>query len=240
MVREGRRSSPFFSRLYFKLSHAVERTTVPILLLVLFLGLGGTLVKGKGFARGLGVFTSGFAGAGISTLAILLYQVRFGSLYSNVALLLAGFMLGTVPGAGLARKVAPRIERGPRHAALLFLCADAILILLLCGLILLGARGGVVIFVSSLLLAGTSLGWQFGVASIERQKPGSISGGETAGVLSVLDFTGGALGGISIALILAPVSGLLTAGLVIAGLKMVSLLSQLLTMAGSKFRIQRV
>ncbi|MGQ9708783.1 MAG: hypothetical protein ACUVUR_07945, partial [bacterium] len=240
MVREGRRSSALFSRLYLRLPRLFWRATMPVLVLVLLVGTLGTMVKGKGFARGLGIFTSGFAGAGFSTLAILLYQVRFGSVYSGVALLLAGFLFGTVPGAGLAGKMAKRVDDRRESATLLFLIAEAGLVVLLFGLILLDAGGGPVLFVLVLVLAGMGLGWQFGIASIERQKADIVYGGETAGLLGVLDFTGGALGGILGALILVPAAGLIKAGLVVAGLKTVSLLSQLLTMAGSKFRIRGV
>lgn len=238
MVREGRRTSSLFSRFYAQLPKVSKNWVLPVLAVVLLLGVGGSLFKGRSFSLRLGILTSGFAGAGISLLAILLYQVRFGSVYSGVALLLAGFMFGTVAGAGLSGKMVKRVG-SERIAGFLFLVAELTLVAVLGGLLLLGSGGNKALFVFVLFVAGMCLGWQFGIASIEEQNSGRVSAGRTAGVLSVLDFTGGALGGILTALIVMPVLGLTGAGLFLAGLKTVSGLCQLLTMAGSKFRIQR-
>jgi len=238
MVREGKRTSGFFARLYARLPRVAKVWLLVGLGLFFVIGVVGSLFKGRFFACGLGILTSGFAGAGISTLAILLYQVRFGSVYSGVALLLAGFMFGTAPGAWLAGKMARWVEM-EGVAGVMFFSAELVLIAVLGGLMLLGGGGGKGLFLLLLFVAGMCLGWQFGIASIERQQSGAVSGGRTAGLLSILDFTGGALGGILTALILLPVFKVTGALLAIAGLKLVSALCQLLTMAGSKFRIQR-
>ncbi|MEO0067945.1 MAG: hypothetical protein ABIK23_02280 [candidate division WOR-3 bacterium] len=225
MVREGRRSSTVFKRFYARVPRMAPVWLLLTLIVILIVGIAGSLLRGRFFSRGLGILTSGFAGAGISTLAILLYQVRFGSVYSGVALLLAGFMFGTVAGAWLSGRMAKRVGKGG-IGGILFLVAELTLVAILGGLLLLGFCGGKAIFVFVLFIAGMCLGWQFGIASIEMQKTGVIAGGRTAGFLSVLDFTGGALGGISTALFLIPVLGLIGAGFFLTSLKVVSAICQ--------------
>ncbi len=230
MVREQRRSSPFFARLYFVASQVSRWGVLGLVLVIFILGIVGSLTRGSFFARGVGIWTSGFAGAGIATLTILLYQVRFESVYSGVALLLTGFMFGTVPGAYLGAQIAEvRKSRSALPSALRptpFIIGEMVLVLLSLGIVVLAESGGGQFFyLIWLILAGMCLGWQFAIASGEDEKR-SASGGGIAGKLSVLDFTGGALGGMVIAVLVVPLFGLISAALLLAGIKLASLLTQ--------------
>lgn len=231
LVRESRRASAGSAGLLLKLPQIIGKIKLPLLLIMLLVVAAGSLLR-SGFARGFGIMSSGFAGAGISTLTIMIYQVRFGSVYSGVALLLAGFMLGTVVGAFLSNRPF-RI-----HPAWSFLGGEVVLLGVLVMIWRLLYGGAPVLFVFTQLVAGMCLGWQFGVASAERQRE-FASGGKTAGLFSVLDFSGGAVGGFIVAVLLVPVAGIVNTILVLGVLKLSSALGQLLTLVKSRFTIER-
>ncbi len=227
MVREHRRSSPGFARFYSFLPGVLRRLFIPLLVVLVIVGVGGGLVRGGGFCRGLGIFTSGFAGAGISVLAIFIYQTVLGSVYSGVALLLAGFMFGTVPGAALGGMLRPSVWQRGVSRAFLFGAGDLILVVLAGALYLLAISGGPgAVFVLVLVLAGAVLGWQFSLAS----RAGTVSApgraGRVAGELSVLDFTGGAVGGTVFAVFVLPLFGIGGAVLFIILVKLISFSTQ--------------
>lgn len=227
MVREHRRSSPGFARFYSFLPRVLRRLFIPLLVVLVIVGVGGGLVRGGGFCRGLGIFTSGFAGAGISVLAIFIYQTVLGSVYSGVALLLAGFMFGTVPGAALGGMLRPSLWQRGVNRAFLFGAGDLILVVLAGALCLFAISGGPgAVFVLVLVLAGAVLGWQFSLAS----QAGTVSApgraGRVAGELSVLDFTGGAVGGMVFAVFVLPLFGIGGAVLFIILVKLISFSTQ--------------
>ncbi len=225
MIREVKRSSPGFARLLSALSRNVNRGVLPALLLLFITVVPGSR-KRKTFARSLGILTSGFAGAGFSTLALLLYQIRFGTVYSALTLMLAGFLLGTVLGAVNPLILEKRGLSGYKLWSYLFFAGEIGLILLLGSLSLLAKYGKEPLFILSLFSCGAVLGWQFGIASIEYQS-NRVTGGKTAGLLSVLDFTGGTLGGFLSSVIFVPVIGIIHTLAFIAGLKLISAIAQL-------------
>lgn len=244
MAHEHRRFSFLFSRLYYFIPQIANWIVLIFLLTLSVTGVVGGLTRGSDFAQGLGIWTSGFTGAGISTLAILIYQVKFGSVYSGVALLLAGFMFGTVPGAWLGTGFTEDRGRKTGHGrqmtvSLLFTAGEVALILLVGGLLLITHYGcGPLGFLILLILTGMCLGWQFALASNRRlpdtgcqlsvfeDKWAFISAGTIAGRLSILDFTGGALGGLIIAVMIVPWFGLISATILLGVIKIISLITQ--------------
>ncbi len=109
MVRENRLVSPTFGALYARLgsSSIVRRSSFIVLLLttvLLVVGVVGARAGGLQFSRGFAILTSGFSGAAVSSLLLFAWQVRFGSVFSGVALLVATFMLGTVLGGILGAR----------------------------------------------------------------------------------------------------------------------------------------
>jgi len=232
LVRESRRFSPRIADLMARLPLAVGQLTLPLLVMVIVVAIAGSLLR-SGFARGFGIMSSGFAGAGVSTLTIMVYQLRFGSVYSGVAVLFASFILGSVTGAYLSEWL-KRVRLG-----LLFLGGDLMFLVILGMMLRLARSGGQTLLVLTLMFAGLILGWQFAVASAERQTVIS-SGGRTAGLLGILDFSGGAIGGFTVAVVLVPVTGVVNTILIIAAVKLSSAVAQLLTLGKSRFTIQRV
>ena len=219
MVRENACSSPHFSGFYAGLAKVrVMHLLLLAGLLLLFLIIGAR-VWGIRFSRAAGVGTSGFAGAAISTLAIFVYQVRFGSVYSGVGLLLATFMLGTVLGGMLGTKSTEKY----RGKNVVFLGAEFGLALAAGFLLLLVHIGSPLIFLSVLILAGAALGAQFPIAgaSLHRRTIG-----QRAGLLVALDLTGGFFGALTVALFLVPVFGLPISAATIVFIKLSSAISQ--------------
>ncbi|NPV14952.1 hypothetical protein HPY86_08510 [candidate division WOR-3 bacterium] len=235
MVLEHRRSSPRFSRIYSAVGRTLGRFVLPLVGFLLVVAVGGVVLwerktKQVAPARGLGIFTSGFAGAGISLLTIFVYSSRFGSIYTGSALLFASFMFGSVLGAGLVN------WWGPKRPSVFFVLFD-LMILGSGGVVwFLVLGGGKALFYLLLLVAGAGLGAQFALAS---QELTMLDAPRRAGYLSVLDWTGGALGGVVMALVILPILGVMGAIGLIALFKFASAVSQMLTNRKYGFTIQR-
>lgn len=235
MVLEHRRSSPRFSRIYSAIGQTLGRFILPLAGFLLVVAVGGVVLWERKThqvapARGLGIFTSGFAGAGISLLTIFVYSSRFGSVYTGSALLFASFMFGSVLGAGLINRW------GPKRPSVVFVLFDLMILLSGGAVWFLVSGGGRALFFLLLLVAGLSLGAQFALAS---QELTTMDEPRRAGYLSVLDWTGGALSGVVMALVILPVLGVMGAIGLIALFKLASAVSQMLTNRKYGFTIER-
>jgi spermidine synthase len=228
MVRENRLASPAFGASYARLgsSDIVHRSSFIVLLLSLVLlvvGLAGARVRGRSFSRGFAILTSGFSGAAVSSLLIFAWQVRFGSVFSGMALLIAAFMFGTVLGGILGSRSSFFVL-----GSSFFLAADLALAACAAAAALLIHAGPAGAFLAANCLAGACLGFQFalaGSAAANRHSPFAIR--QSAGILTALDLAGGSLGGILTALVLVPVFGIGAAALSAGAVKLVSALVQL-------------
>ncbi|MBN2465025.1 hypothetical protein JXD38_05315 [candidate division WOR-3 bacterium] len=231
MVRQNRLVSPAFGALYARLGSLsiVDRLSFIVLLLgatLLAVGLVGTLFRGRSFSRGFAILTSGFSGASVSSLLIFAWQVRFGSVFSGIALLVAGFMLGSVLGAGLGTRRL-RVPR-PSSLALSFVVSDVALAFCAAAVLALTRGGPHLVLLVTNLLAGACLGFQFAVAgSFPAAGHSPVAARRTAGVLTALDLAGGCLGGILTALVLVPVLGIDAAALCAGAVKLASAAVQL-------------
>ncbi|MCL6465295.1 MAG: hypothetical protein K6T77_00910 [candidate division WOR-3 bacterium] len=235
MVWEHQRSSPGFSRFYGTLPNTLRRLLLPVVGFLLSAVLGvvlwGRKTQRVAPARGLGIFTSGFAGAGVSLLTIFVYASRFGSVYTGVALLLASFMFGSVLGAGLINRWCPK------RPAAIFALFDLMILMSTGTVWFLVKGGGQIFFFLLVLVVGICLGGQFALASEELT---TMAEPRRAGYLTVLDWAGGAAGGFVMALGVLPIAGVIGAVGLIALFKLASAVSQLLTNRKYNFTIQRV
>jgi spermidine synthase len=220
MVRENRLVSPRFGALYERLGGLSPRLLPLFVAVLLVVGLVGGLSGGRPFSRGFAILTSGFSGAAVSSVLLFAWQVRFGSVFSGVVLLIAAFMLGTVLG-GIRGSRSSSIVHRPSS----FLAADIALAVCAGAAALLIRGGPASAFPVANCVAGACLGFQFALAG--SGATGS-SAGRRAGVLTALDLVGGSLGGILTALILAPVFGIAAAALVAGTVKLTSVLAQLM------------
>jgi spermidine synthase len=234
MVRENRLVSPAFGVLYARLGSLSPRLLLLLGAVLLIIGLAGARSRGRPFSRGFAILTSGFSGAAVSSLLLFAYQVRFGSVYSGVALLVAAFMFGTVLGGILGSRSPLPIH----HSSFIthrFFVSDLALAVCAAAAALLIHGGPAGAFLFANCLAGACLGFQFAVAgsgaATNRQSPiaNRQSAGRRAGILTALDLAGGSLGGILTALVLVPVFGIGAAALSAGAVKLASALVQLAT-----------
>ena len=236
MVRENRLVSPAFGVLYARLGSLSPHLLLLLGAVLLIVGLAGARSRGRPsasaapvgqFSRGFAILTSGFSGAAVSSLLLFAWQVRFGSVYSGVALLVAAFMLGTVLGGILGTRT---LSIHPSSFRLHpFLVADLVLAVCAAATVLLMHGGPAAAFLLTNCLAGACLGYQFAVAgsaaAANRHSPIVIR--QSAGILTALDLAGGSLGGILTALVLVPAFGIGTAALSAGAVKLASALVQL-------------
>jgi hypothetical protein len=225
MVRENRLASRTLGALYARLGNLSPRLLLLLGAALLVVGLIGAFSRGHQFSRGFAIATSGFSGAAVSSLLLFVWQVRFGSVFSGVTLLVAAFMLGTVLGGIL----------GSRSSFLVlgswfFFAADLALAVCAAAAALLIHGGPTGAFLAANCVAGACLGFQFAVAgsaAANRHSPIAIR--QSAGVLTALDLAGGSLGGILTALVIVPVFGIGTAALFAGAVKLTSALAQLMS-----------
>ena len=231
MVRENRLVSPAFGALYARLGDLSPHLLLLLGGVLLALGLIGARVRGSRFSRGFAILTSGFSGAAASSLLIFAWQVRFGSVYSGVALLVAAFMLGTVLGGTLGTRLFLL-----HPSSLLFhpfLVSDLVLAACAAATMVLIRGGPAVVFLVANCLAGACLGFQFAVAGFIAHRSSLIASApeataRRAGALTALDLAGGSLGGIMTALVVVPIFGIGTAALAAGAVKLTSALAQLM------------
>jgi spermidine synthase len=193
-------------------------------LVLIVVGIVGALSGGHAFDRGFAILTSGFSGAAVSSLLLFVWQVRFGSVFSGVALLVAAFMLGTVLGGALGTRLLPL-----HPSSLLlhpFLVSDLVLAACAAAAVALACDGPAAAFLAVNCFAGACLGFQFAVAG-GRAAVSRRSVARRAGVLTALDLVGGSLGGILTALVFVPVFGIGAAALCASAVKLASALAQL-------------
>jgi len=230
MVRENRLVSPAFGALYARLGGLSPRLLLSLGAMLLAVGLAGARSRGLPFSRGFAILTSGFSGAAVSSLLLFVWQVRFGSVFSGVALLVTAFMFGTALGSILGI----RILRVRPSSFILHPLLGADLVLAACAaaaaLLVHGGPAGV--FLLANCLAGACLGLQFAIAGFIAPRASLIasspeSAARRAGVLTALDLAGGSLGGILTALFLVPVFGIGTTALSAGAVKLASALTQL-------------
>jgi len=231
MVRENRLASPAFGSFYSRLGGISPRLLLLFGAVLLVISLIATRSRGCEFSRGFAILTSGFSGAAASSLLIFAWQIRFGSVFSGIALLISAFMLGTVLGGILGNR------RSPLHPSAFilhpFLLADLVLAVCAAAAALLIRIGPAVVFLAANCVAGACLGFQFAVAGCVVHGPSSVvsvpeSAGRRAGILTALDLAGGGLGGILTALVLVPVFGIYVAALSAGAVKLASALAQLM------------
>jgi spermidine synthase len=223
MVRENRLASPVFGTLYGRLGNLSPRLLLLLGLVLVVVGIVGAFHGGHAFGRGFAILTSGFSGAAVSSLLLFAWQVRFGSVFSGVALLVAAFMLGTVLGGTLGARLLPL-----HPSSLLlhpFLFSDLVLAACAAAAVALVRDGPAAAFLAVNCFAGVCLGFQFAVAGGRAATSGQ-SVARRAGVLTALDLVGGSLGGILTALVFVPVFGIGAAALCAGAVKLASALAQ--------------
>jgi hypothetical protein len=168
---------------------------------------------------GIPVLLTGFAGAAVTVLGAFVYQVRFGSVYSAVTMLVVCFMAGTTAGGWLGN----RLASGRRAAGRLFAAAEKALALAALLLVPLAAVGPPAAIAAVLFLAGAAVGSEFPLAASAR----AGSTGSRLGTVTGLDLAGGAAGSVLVAALFVPAIGLVLTAVLVALVKVGSLVGRL-------------
>ncbi len=177
------------------------------------------------------IASTGFAGMILELALIFAFQALYGFVFFWVGLLVTGLMAGT---AGGSLAMTSRMERLRREVAVFMKIEAAMVVVsMLLPLVFLGLRSHLerpavlvylqIGFVGLSFLVGVLIGMEFPLASKIALKSSPSVGG-TAGLLYGADLFGGWAGGLVGGAVLLPVLGLLETCLVVAVLKIASLL----------------
>ncbi len=204
----------------------------PVLLLGLGLWFSTTTAK-LAQARGaqLGVAITGAAGLSLELVLTFAYQAQFGTIYQEIGLIIAAFMLGLVGGGIWAnRSLTSKANRSFLLAVVLLLLSlgAACLPALLHSTLLqhLPPRAGQVYLLLLVAAIGSGTGIVFPLASqIVSHSGRSLS--QTAGSLDALDHVGAALGALLTGVLLVPLLGRDNTCFLLAGLLALTALTNL-------------
>jgi spermidine synthase len=210
---------------------ALTGLSLPVLVAVVAVALGGVWVAGtwvRGFRRAtvpLAVGTTGFGGMAADIIVIFAFQTLQGHVYHQIGLLIAAFMAGLTAG-GLATNWGLRRCRASRRW-LVALEAAVLGFWIVCPLLLVGLvrLGSMEIVLPALLAvnvgAGLLVGAEFPLAN-------ALAAGDdtsrTAGFFYAVDLAGAFAGAVLVAVVLVPVLGVVETCLLVAVLKVGSLL----------------
>jgi len=191
------------------------------------------------FALRFAVFTTGFAGAVASMLILLLFQTAQGTMYLYLVLLTTAFMAGTALGAAwathLTSQSAVRSSQPPQPLTPLLRWMYRLeagigligLLILLTASVMAHSSPALTIagYVVFAIAAGALLGAEFPLAGYLYLEAGpNPEPGKTAGNVYSADLLGGVLSSLFVPIILVPVIGMLATFLLVALVKLVSLL----------------
>jgi spermidine synthase len=225
LLRESKLRSPWFADIY---EAAARLDPVHLLAAAAALLVIAALGAAKGhyrFADPISISTSGFAGAAISTVVLFAYQSRFGSVFAEIGLLLAAFMVGAVLGGWAGSAVAGSVS----GRKVLFMFAEGLLVLASGVLILIAEQGPGFLFLVEQLSVGVAVGAQFPIAAARLS---AAPLGSRAGRVAAMDLAGGFLGASVNAVFVLPIWGIAVAVLLVFCLKLTSFLGQTLPRAG--------
>jgi spermidine synthase len=177
--------------------------------------------------------STGFAGMAVDLIVVFAFQILYGYVYRQMALLITSFMVGlSLGGWWMSRWLAAGVERGDLPSALVRVEAAVVLYLaaLSLALALMHARGSgpaasAGVRVALLVLnagAGGLVGLEFPLANA-LYVPRGVAVGETAGALYAADLVGACLGAVVISVALVPALGIVETCLFLVVLKAGSL-----------------
>jgi spermidine synthase len=182
------------------------------------------------FALRFAVFSTGFAGAVASILILLLFQVAQGTMYLQVVLLTTAFMAGTAMGGTWATRLA-RTLRSRAALRVMYLLEAGIgligLLIVLTTSVLAHSNPAMTTaaYVAFAIATGALLGAEFPLAGCLYLEAAPNPGpARTTGNLYSADLLGGVLSSLLVPIILVPVVGMLATFLLVALVKLVSLL----------------
>ncbi len=225
--------SPYLARVFaFTGRLKVWTLSLPIIGCgLLFLTIVKLTAKGKGAIVPIVIATTGFTGMTADLIIIFAFQILYGYVYHWIALLITAFMAGLSLGgllmtrrlAGIGRERFPLLKLELAiflYWALLPIALSTLYSRITHPLVFTSIQG-ILLFLNA--LAGFLVGSQFPLANWMWLKGREALGG-TAGVLYACDLVGAFLASIVVSVVLIPVLGILETCLLVAILKLGSLL----------------
>jgi spermidine synthase len=217
--------------------HLVGPVVMLCLVAAAFSALGS-----RGVTVPVAIGTTGFAGMAFDLMVVFAFQVLYGYVYRQMALLITAFMVGlSLGGWWMARWLRARGDRrkvppsGPRRglrrvlvrlevAVVLYLAAFPLALALMHAWTA-GLAGSAWVRVALLVLnagAGVLVGLEFPLANVLHLSPDAAVG-ETAGTLYASDLVGACLGAVAVSVALLPALGIVETCLFLVLLKVGSL-----------------
>jgi spermidine synthase len=196
-------------------------------LLVLNICIPGFKKSSIGFA----ICTTGFIGMSFDLILIYAYQSFFGFVYSHLALLVTAFMAGLTLGGWQMNRNLDKIKSegvifSKIELAMVGFCLSV-------GLLLVSLKGFLSLAIAPLFfllsaLCGYLVGLEFPLAN--KIYGHDKSSAKTAGILYAVDLFGAWVAALLISILLVPVIGIIQTCLLLAGLKIISLIWILLSL----------
>jgi spermidine synthase len=206
----------------------VQKVTLPKCASSIFVLFCLALLIGKRWSRislPMALATTGFAGMVIELTLIFGFQVVYGYVFYEIALLITAFMAGIAAGSLLVTR-----SRQARPVMFLFLSTEAGLALFSLFLIALFSSLGSsllskplvlhLLFLLLLFASGIFIGMEFPLATSIYQSGSPIE--RRVGALYAADLTGGCVGGLLTGFLLFPLLGLFSTLFLVAILKLCS------------------
>ncbi len=165
------------------------------------------------------IFTTGFFGMLITLILNFNFQLAFGYLYQQIGLLLSLFMAGSSIGS----LITVRLKKENKPMLRIFLLAEASIIAITLTISGLGHRINYPAFLILFFTAGLPLGFEFALAGKISWR-GRENIGAVAGRLYFFDLLGGLLAGVFSGILLLPALGITNSCLIIAVLKISSII----------------
>ena len=194
-----------------------------VIILILTLVMLAWSARSPGIALPFALATTGFAGM-VSELALVFaFQVLYGYVFYEIALLITAFMGGAAFGSLIITRRLPMLKRNIR-TFLVVEGATVLFLLLLWAIFLMPHTGhpssplmvhAMVLFL--LFLSGLFTGLEFPLATQVYQSAHSVE--DNAGILYAADLFGGWIGGVLSGFLLLPMLGLSTTCLLLALVK---------------------
>lgn len=176
----------------------------------------------KALTTGL-IFTTGFVGMGFEIEILMAFQNVYGSLYARIGLLVAMYMLGLGAGGGF---VTFQLNRLKNHYLDALILTEIIILVLLAGFsFLCGNELAAIVFYGAILMMGVAAGAQFPLAAAYFRQKSTIDVAEIAGRIDWADHFGAFLGAALTGVVFIPVFGMGVACLIMAAMKLLSIVS---------------
>lgn len=206
----------YYYHLLYWTSHFGQNLTAFIVLIALLILAFISRLRPVTFS----IFTTGFAGAGLSVVLLIGFQILYGYVYHMVGVIITAFMVGLALGAHLANKNLKKIGKrefvGMELSIAAFSAALALVLIWLSGMS--GGSGVSIIFPLLAAALATFVGMEFPLASKLTFKDVA----STSAALYNADLIGACVGALLVSALLIPIFGIIKVCFLVGAMNAVS------------------